>query len=170
MARIAKNRTRTSAWKGTGIDLSLARRQIQALIRKARAQAPLARRVPAASWTVDLHLVGPKAMTELNGQYRGKHYATDVLSFDAPDIFRQQGHLGELVICGAVLRRQAREQGHAPSRELQVLLAHGLLHLLGFDHELGPRAAREMGKWEARLLPRSSGLITRTGVDHQGRG
>ncbi len=153
--------SRTSNPPRPPIDLALARRQLQTLIRKARSQPGLAKRVPTAAWTVDVELVGPLAMTRLNGKFRGKRYTTDVLSFDAPDIFREQGHLGELVICGSVLRRQAREQGHAPSRELRVLLAHGLLHLLGFDHERGPRAAREMAKWEAVLLP-STGLIGRT--------
>ena len=147
------------------IDVALARRQLQALIRKAQAISGLAKRVSAARWTVYVSLLGPKAMAALNAQYRGKDYATDVLSFDAPAVFRAQGHLGELVICGAVLRRQAREHGHAPADELRVLLAHGLLHLLGLDHELGPREARAMAQWEAVLLPQrlQAGLIGRAG-------
>jgi probable rRNA maturation factor len=139
------------------IDLPMVRRELRALIRKT--PAGLRRRAPG-DWVVEAHLVTGPAMARLNGQYRGKPYATDVLSFDAPAVFRRQGHLGELVICGAVLRRQAREQGHSPARELRVLLVHGLLHLLGFDHERGPRAAREMARWEARWLA-GVGLVGR---------
>jgi rRNA maturation RNase YbeY len=78
-------------------------------------------------------------------------------------------HLGELVICEPILKSQAREQGHSPERELEVLLAHGLLHLLGFDHELGEKEARIMKKWEDLLVERrvtsakGSGLISRAG-------
>jgi probable rRNA maturation factor len=102
-------------------------------------------------------------MTALNRRYRGKAYPTDVLSFSAPEPFRRAGHLGDLVICLPTLKRQAREQCHAPERELQVLLVHGVLHLLGFDHELGPKQAALMQRWEARLLDRpASGLIARS--------
>ena len=109
-------------------------------------------------------------MRRLNRGYRKKDYATDVLSFPAPAIFRREGGvLGELVLCTAVLKQQAREQGHSPARELDVLIVHGILHLLDFDHERGPKAAAEMARWEARLLgpvkssklPASQGLIAR---------
>jgi probable rRNA maturation factor len=93
-------------------------------------------------------------MKALNGLYRGKHYATDVLSFDAPPVFRKMGVLGELILCWPTLRSQAREQKHSEAAELRVLLVHGLLHLLGFDHEKGPRAARQMQLQEAALLKR----------------
>jgi probable rRNA maturation factor len=102
-------------------------------------------------------------MTRLNEQYRGKAYATDVLSFPSPEVFQSMGQLGELVVCLPVLKRQARELGHAPEQELDVLLAHGALHLLGLDHELGPKQSAEMARLEARLLPaRAKGLIRRT--------
>jgi rRNA maturation RNase YbeY len=99
-----------------------------------------------------VRLVNVATMKKLNSQFRGKPYATDVLSFSPPAPFAQVGILGELVICFPVLKAQAREQGHSEAFELDVLLTHGVLHLLGFDHELGPREAKEMGSWEARIL------------------
>jgi probable rRNA maturation factor len=100
-------------------------------------------------------------MSRLNRSYRGKTYATDVLSFPAPPVFRRQGHLGELIICLPVLKSQARELGHSAETELDVLLVHGLLHLLGMDHEKGGKAARVMRLWETRLL-KGKGLIARS--------
>lgn len=91
-------------------------------------------------------------MAELNHQYRGANYATDVLSFPAPEVFRHEGNLGDIVVCLPVLKRQAEERGHAPETELWVLLVHGVLHLLGLDHERGQKQAREMQEWEEKLL------------------
>jgi rRNA maturation RNase YbeY len=99
-------------------------------------------------------------MKRLNSGYRKKSYATDVLSFGAPEPFRSQGWLGELVVCAPVLERQAREQGHSGERELDVLLAHGLLHLLGLDHERSQAEAERMSRLESRLLS-GQGLTAR---------
>lgn len=107
---------------------------------------------PATSWTVSVSLIGATAMTRLNSAYRGKNRPTDVLSFHSPEIFQRQGILGELVICLPVLKRQARELKHTPEMELKVLLVHGLLHLLGMDHELGPKQAVEQAKFEQKIL------------------
>lgn len=109
----------------------------------------------------DLKIVGSSAMTRLNSKWRGKKRPTDVLSFPAPEIFRQMGHLGELIVCEPVMKRQALEQDHALGMELRILLVHGVLHLLGFDHEAGPREARAMAGWEAKLLE-GPGLIHRS--------
>jgi probable rRNA maturation factor len=98
-------------------------------------------------------------MRALNQAYRGKNRATDVLSF----AFRegrfaelQTGLLGDIVICVPVAEKQAREAGHSLGREIELLLVHGLLHLLGYDHEQGPREARRMKSREAMLLKRIS--------------
>lgn len=124
---------------------------------------PALRRLAPGDWSVDLAWIGTRpAMARLNARYRGKSGPTDVLTFPAPAVFRRAGILGELVICAPVLREQARAEGHSPARELDVLLVHGLLHLLGFDHEKGPRAAREMARWERRLFG-EGGLIRRSG-------
>jgi probable rRNA maturation factor len=91
----------------------------------------------------------------LNAQWRGKDAPTDVLSFAMgegegegmdPDL------LGDIVISVDTCARQAAELGHPPERELRVLLVHGLLHLLGYDHEDSPEEAAEMAAREAELL------------------
>jgi probable rRNA maturation factor len=107
----------------------------------------------------------------LNRDYRGKDYATDVLSFpleedgDPRDAARTRAkaarHLGDIVIARGVATRQAREAGHALATELRILALHGLLHLLGYDHE---RDAGEMARVEKRLRRRGglrAGLIER---------
>lgn len=76
----------------------------------------------------------------LNYEHRNKDYATDVLSFESMD----QDTLGELVICLQVLKAQALEHGHSFHDELGYMLIHGILHLLGYQHESGGTAAAEM--------------------------
>lgn len=120
---------------------------------------------PGCMWQAEVRIVGTAMMKNLNWKYRHKRKATDVLSFPTPSVFRDQGHLGDLVICLPTLKSQARELGHSSDRELSVLLVHGILHLLGLDHETSPREARQMARFEALLLPagRLHGLIDRTG-------
>jgi probable rRNA maturation factor len=67
----------------------------------------------------------------LNRRFRKKDVHTDVLSFPSGE----RSHLGDVVIAAGVARRQAREAGHSLQTELRVLALHGLLHLLGYDHE-----------------------------------
>lgn len=71
-------------------------------------------------------------MKRLNNQYRGKNYATDVLSFESAD----PTCIGELVMCLPVLRAQAKRTGLSERGELGYMIVHGVLHLLGFDHEI----------------------------------
>jgi probable rRNA maturation factor len=97
----------------------------------------LRRVAPArARGVVSVALVSDRRIRALNRSYRRKDYATDVLSFPAfgsqttPSPF-----LGDIVIARGVARRQARAAGHAERTELRILALHGLLHLLGYDHE-----------------------------------
>jgi rRNA maturation RNase YbeY len=131
--------------------------------------APLRKRIglklPRDSHTqvylsLDLELVSATVMRKLNKKHRGKDQPTDVLSFPAHKVFQRSGHLGDIVICLPVLKAQAKAEKHSPAHELQVLLTHGVLHLLHFDHEKSPKHAREMALWEKRLL-KSQGLIAR---------
>ena len=97
-------------------------------------------------------------MRTLNRSYRRKNYATDVLSFPA-----ESPMLGDLVIATGVAKRQAREAGHSYHTELRVLALHGLLHLLGYDHE-DPKDRGRMRRVEARLRKKgglAAGLIHR---------
>jgi len=109
------------------------------------------------SWVVEVRLMSAPVVRELNQRFRGKDAPTDVLSFPAPAVFQVRGMLGELVICLPVLKKQAVELGHSPEEELRILLVHGVLHLLGYDHELGPRQAATMRKWEGVLLQNLGG-------------
>ena len=118
-----------------------------------------------ARGTVNIVLTGDAAMRRLNREWRGKDYATDVLSFpgddDAPRIRGQRRHLGDVVIATGVATRQAREARHAYGTELKVLALHGLLHLLGYDHETDDGA---MSRAERRLRRKGglpAGLIER---------
>lgn len=69
-------------------------------------------------------------MKRMNKLYRGKAYATDVLSFEGPD----PSTLGELVICPPVIRANAKSSGLSDRGELGYMIVHGVLHLLGMDH------------------------------------
>ena len=72
---------------------------------------------------------------QLNATYRGKDYATNVLSFPADIVVDGCALLGDLVLCAPVVEREAREQNKALTHHYAHLTVHGLLHLLGHDHE-----------------------------------
>ncbi len=98
-------------------------------------------------------LVGDERIRELNRQWRGKDQPTDVLSFSLLEGEAMAGGadlLGDIVVSVETLRRQAREGNWSDQEELARLLLHGLLHLLGYDHE---READEvvMKEQESRL-------------------
>ena len=97
-----------------------------------------------------------RELRRLNRQFRGADYPTDVLSFPAED-----GLPGELAISAQRAAAQAREFGHSRFDEIRILMLHGVLHLLGMDHETDRGAmARAESRWRARLnLP--TGLIAR---------
>jgi probable rRNA maturation factor len=136
---------------------------------------------------VTVALVSDGRMRTLNRSFRNKDYATDVLSFpmvasrrgasaqtprrsaphhqvkntDAPG--SNPGMLGDIVIATGVATRQANEAGHPVATEVKVLALHGLLHLLGYDHDTD---AGEMARAEARLRKKAGlkeGLIQRGG-------
>lgn len=93
-------------------------------------------------------------LRELNARFRGKDYATDVLSF--PGESRRE-YLGDIAISAQRARAQAREFGHSLDEELRVLLLHGLLHLLGMDHETDSgEMARAEKRWRKKLGLESS--------------
>ena len=120
-----------------------------------------------ASGEVSIALVSDARMRALNRTYRRQDDATDVLSFPAdPDPAPARGPrpLGDLVIATGVAARQAREAGHSVRTELRILALHGLLHLLGYDHE-DPADKGRMARAEARLLRKGgvkAGLIKRS--------
>jgi probable rRNA maturation factor len=85
---------------------------------------------------------------KLNKKMRQANYATDILSFcgDEGDSF------GELVICPQVLKKQAKEHGFSFQHELIYMLIHGVLHLLGYDHEQHQRKASEMFRIQDKIF------------------
>ncbi len=85
----------------------------------------------------------------LNRDYRGKDYATNVLSF----VYEQEPlTVGDLVVCAPVVEREAAEQGKLPEAHHAHLVVHGMLHLQGHDHETGEEEARIMEAREREIL------------------
>jgi probable rRNA maturation factor len=108
---------------------------------------------------VSLLFVGDRAMRTLNLHYRGKDRTTDVLSFSFREgsfAHIQPDFLGDIVISVPVAARQAAQAGHSIGREIDILLIHGLVHLLGYDHEKSGREALRMKRRERDLLKRLS--------------
>jgi probable rRNA maturation factor len=118
----------------------------------------LSRIAPAAAkGDLSIAIVSDRRMRALNRQFRGKDKVTDVLSFPA----ESRGFMGDIVIAAGVSKRQAREAGHSAQTEVRVLALHGLLHLLGYDHD-GDDG--RMARAEARLRKKAGlpeGLIER---------
>jgi probable rRNA maturation factor len=115
---------------------------------------------------VGVVLTSDARVRALNRRYRGVDKTTDVLSFplqDGDGTPRPQSlrHLGDVVIARGTALRQARRVGHSAETELRVLALHGLLHLLGYDHEDG---SGTMARVEQRLRRKGGlreGLIER---------
>lgn len=98
---------------------------------------------------IAVRIVGADEGQSLNRQYRGKDYATNVLTFDYT---REPVVAADLVLCGPVVEREAAEQGKALEAHYAHLLVHGALHAQGYDHEAGESQALEMEALEVLLL------------------
>lgn len=104
---------------------------------------------------ISILLVDNRQIQSLNRTWRGKNRPTDVLSFaqrEGKFADPQDPVLGDIVISLEKAREQAREQGHSLEHELNILLVHGLLHLLGCEHTRGGAEARRMRSQEQKLL------------------
>jgi probable rRNA maturation factor len=144
------------------VPADLRRRAIERFARQLQAEVAQGR-------PFDCLITGDAELRRLNREFRGKDCATDVLAFKkGTDAFSAAAaenasvpFLGDLAISLARARAQARDFGHTTAQEIQILMLHGLLHLLGMDHESGRgRMARAEKRWRARLgLP--DGLIER---------
>jgi probable rRNA maturation factor len=115
-----------------------------------------------AHGAVAIALVDDRRIRALNRAYRHRDAATDVLSFSYGASGRTSSFLGDIVIATGVARRQAREHRHSYEEEIRTLALHGLLHLLGYDHE---RDTGEMRRLEDRL--RARGGLTRGLIDRE---
>ncbi|KAJ2781836.1 hypothetical protein H4R18_002645 [Coemansia javaensis] len=117
-----------------------------------------------AGWDVGVHFVDDGRIHELNRQYRGKDRATDILSFPfheaaEPEAFAAHAHcedmrnLGDMFLAAPYIARHCRAAGESLAAHMPVLLAHGLCHLMGYDHELDADYAR--------MAPRESEILRR---------
>ncbi len=100
--------------------------------------------------TLAVRFVSEREMRRLNREFRGKDRPTDVLSFPGEETV-EGTHLGDIAVSVPTARRQALERGHSVERELAVLLLHGILHCLGYDHETDDGEMKEL---ETRLRRR----------------
>ncbi len=98
---------------------------------------------------VTIRFVDAEEGRQLNSDYRHKDYATNVLSF----VYAQEPLvMGDLVICPAVVQREAAEQGKPLDAHYAHLIVHGMLHLQGYDHETGAADAARMEAQECAIL------------------
>ena len=140
-------------------------REVRVAARRIEAFASKARRVLRLSPdSCSICLVSRAQIAKWNRSYRGKSKPTDVLSFPAEDLPNRlvkarrvspKTFLGDIAICPAVARENAVRFNRAPHEELCILVLHGMLHLMGYDHE---KDAGQMDRREARLR-KKLGLI-----------
>jgi probable rRNA maturation factor len=111
--------------RARGLPEATVRRLVAAVVKAERRDAVLS-----------VSFVGLATMRALNREHKRNDRPTDVLAFALPQ--PGQGIVGDIYICPAVAREQARRLGIAPRRELARLVVHGVLHVLGHDHPEGP--------------------------------
>lgn len=112
------------------------------------------------NFELSIAFIGPKKIRELNKQYRKINEATDILSFSEADSAKksrgksvpENGFLGEMVICLKQVRENAKSDGKSLKEELTWVVIHGVLHLLGYDHEKNEAEAALMRKKEKFYL------------------
>jgi probable rRNA maturation factor len=100
---------------------------------------------------LSIRIVGSVEGSSLNQKYRGKAYATNVLSFPSTTSIGKSKWLGDIVLCHDVLAREAKKQGKALRDHFAHLSIHGVLHLLGYDH-VKNRDAKMMEQLEIMAL------------------
>lgn len=112
-------------------------------------------------------LVSPWRIKELNKRYRKENRVTDVLSFGQelnskrlkfPSLPNEYFELGDVVICLSQIRKNARKFDLSFKKELVLVLIHGILHLLGYDHEKSDKEAKKMKEREKQYLKQSLNL------------
>lgn len=106
---------------------------------------------------LDLYITNISEGRELNQESRGKDYATNILSYPSEipvSIIELMPTLplGELIVCHEVVVREAAEQNKSLAQHISHLVIHGVLHLLGFDHEIGQAEQDEMEQFEIAIL------------------
>ena len=128
------------AWSGDVPD-------VEGVVRRAAEQV-------APPGDVVILLTDDETVRDLNGRFRGKDRPTNVLSFPAPENARP--HLGDIVLAHGVCAAEAREQGKPFADHLSHLVIHGILHLMGHDHEADDEA--EAMEAQERMLLAALGI------------
>jgi probable rRNA maturation factor len=147
----------SSGRRGCSLSVSVSHRRHPSGLRPAGVAAEarrLLRALEEDGAELSVSLVDDAAMRRLNRDYRGQDRATDVLAFAMREGARAPGDaavLGDVVISLDTAARQARERGVSAADEVRTLLIHGILHLLGYDHERSVLEARRMKAMERRL-------------------
>jgi len=101
---------------------------------------------------LSLAMIGNAAMQELNARYRHKNYPTDVLSFPAArNLPTEAPLLGDVIISVEKAAEQAKQRRRTLDQEMATLLIHGIVHLLGYDHERSAKDARVMTRIEKKI-------------------
>lgn len=109
------------------IDTALLKKTAERILKKEKANGD-----------VSIALVQPKRSKELNRIYRGKNKVANVLTFPSSEL-----GLGEIVICPQEVRKDAKKYGMVIKQELQLMVIHGVLHLLGYNHKIIERKEQE---------------------------
>jgi probable rRNA maturation factor len=139
-----------------GIDGTWDEPSLTALVRSI-----VGRELPAGDWAMSLYLVGDETIRGLNAEHRGIDTHTDVLSFPLYDPNGmgfvlppgEPANLGDVVVSFPTAVKQAHAFGHAVEREIGYLVAHGVLHVLGYDHEKDADRRRMRELEEEALRP-----------------
>lgn len=134
------------------VHIQLGKRLVTAALIRQAVQATLAHQ-GAPPGTVNVQVADDAYLQELNRAFLGHDYATDVLSFPAEEVDPATGlrHYGDVALSWQRAQAQANAGGHPVSAEVQLLLVHGVLHLLGFDHATA-RQKRAMWQAQAEVL------------------
>jgi probable rRNA maturation factor len=141
---------------GLGAVRARARAAVRAGAGSRGGRDPVARRGrdPVARAVLSVRIVGEARSRALNACYRHQNRPTNVLSFEGAGLLPDgRNFLGELVICAPVVAREARSQGKTPPAHWAHMTVHGVLHLLGFDHERDAEAVK-MAVREIQILDR----------------
>jgi probable rRNA maturation factor len=110
---------------------------------------------------LELIVVDSGEIREINREHRGIDKATDVLSFPIDDDYQIGLPIGTVIICDEFIKSGSKQFNHTENEETQLLFTHGLLHLLGFDHETDSGEMREMEKRVIEKFNLPNSLIVR---------
>ena len=122
---------------------------LRSVFRKAAQLPEVGARLPPGRATIAVRMTDDSELRRLNRDFSAHDEVTDVLSFQGED-----GHLGDLAISWPAVLRQAKLHGHGADTELALLVVHGLLHLLGWDHATAAQR-REMSRITVAALAES---------------